>query len=209
MSSAALDLAPLSQTPPRGSFISRASVLESREQPSEWPQFTSTTRLAEPFPSRIDQRTVIPPQLSLSSTVTDLPGGPTNTLVGSVSASGTPHIQQNIPSLSRRSSPLGEESNIFRLSTTDNLLGMTIQSGRPDFSSLTKTPTTPLASEPQSQRLAQHGVNHITEVALNKVDLGASLSRVSPSQNENLGYTALHGMDNLLQVRDFFVNTRF
>ena len=80
---------------------------------------------------------------------------------------------------------------------------MAFQSGRSDLSSLARTPATPLSSEPHSMRsLAQHGVNHMTEVALNNVELGASLSRISPAQNESLGFTALHGVDESLQVRE-------
>ncbi|KLO20403.1 ARM repeat-containing protein [Schizopora paradoxa] len=88
-SSAALDLAPLSQTPPRGSFI---RMPDSREKASEWPQFPAAQRNDGP------RRTATTPQIGVQTVL---------------SASATPFAQQT-PVTSRRSSPLGIQTSNLR-----------------------------------------------------------------------------------------------
>jgi hypothetical protein len=101
-SSAALDLAPLSQTPPRGSFIQRPG--DARDKPSEWSQLsTGVPKGYDDLARREVRRTVTTPQLGMHGSLTDLSSGK----LGTVSASATPHIGQLTPGASRRSSPLG------------------------------------------------------------------------------------------------------
>src|ERR1700729_3787900 len=112
-SSAALDLAHLSQTSPRSSFSGR--TLDSREKSSEWPQFRANPRVPEGATFRTERRTVTTPTLTLSSTLDKL--STVNKLSGTVSASATPHTTQHpqgLPHpgsshtpLSRRGSPSG------------------------------------------------------------------------------------------------------
>jgi hypothetical protein len=90
-SSAALDLAHLSQTSPRSSFSAR--TVDAREKSSEWPQFNANPRVPEGAISRADRRTVTNPTLTLSSTPDEL--STANKLSGTVSASATPHIAQH------------------------------------------------------------------------------------------------------------------
>ncbi|KZS90312.1 ARM repeat-containing protein [Sistotremastrum niveocremeum HHB9708] len=87
-SSAALDLAPLSQTSPRTSFVSRG--LENGAKSSEWPQFAGVSRIG-------DRRTVTNPAM----------GSSLGKMGGSASASVTPFLAQHSPNSSRRSSPPG------------------------------------------------------------------------------------------------------
>jgi hypothetical protein len=84
-SSAALDLAPLSQTPPRTSFMNRA--YQADQKSSEWPPFSGNTR-----PAVRQSALAATPELG-----TNLAG----------SATSTPLNQTHSPVGSRRGSPRG------------------------------------------------------------------------------------------------------
>ena len=87
-SSAALDLAHMSQTSPRSSFSGRA--MDSREKSSEWPQFHANPRVPEGVAPRADRRTVTNPTLTLSATLDELSAA--NKLGGAVSSVTTHNI---------------------------------------------------------------------------------------------------------------------
>ncbi|KAG7090722.1 hypothetical protein E1B28_009814 [Marasmius oreades] len=186
-SSAALDLAHLSQKSPRGSFA--GSPLEARDKSSEW-QFN---RGPDNLAPRSERRSVTNPSLNLSN---DLHG---NKLGGTVSASSTPLVAQHpqghphIPTpSSRRGSPpnLLEGLNATTRSVPATPLGI---SANP--SHLLRTPGTPLTeTQILNGRLsATHGLG---DSPVNPTDLQASLSRVVANRYENgsLGYTG--GLDD-------------
>ena len=133
-----------------------ARAQESREKSSEWPQFTGATRGPDGVTSRNDRRTVTTPQIGAlhSAGLGDLQ----SKLGGTISASGTPHLQSHTPGVSRRSSPLGGGAG--------NL--------RPDL--LIKTPGTPQSSsdvQSLSSRLAAQGLGSESTATS---DIAASLS---------------------------------
>ncbi|KAI5115762.1 hypothetical protein M0805_001204 [Coniferiporia weirii] len=172
-SSAALDLAPLSQTPPRASLLQQA-----REKSSEWPQFT---RGQDGVTSRNDRRTGTP-QLGagLHSGLSDLQVK----LGGTVSASATPHLQHT-PGVSRRSSPLG----------MGNL------SLRTDVSQFVKTPGpgTPQSST-DAHSLGARLVHSALDGPASAGDLSSSLARISPSQYDSpLTFGSSQSLEDSLQ----------
>ncbi|KAL6300297.1 ARM repeat-containing protein [Sparassis latifolia] len=170
-SSAALDLAPLSQTPPRPSFVGRA--LETREKPSEWPQFNGNGRV-DGLNSRTERRTVTNPAMSLSAGLGDLSAS-----TGSVS--GSPLLQQvqglaQGLSASRRGSPLGIADALSI--TTARSVPATPLPGIPNSAShLAKAPGTPLSGDAQ-------GLNGMLSASRlgDESELNPSLSRMSASQ---------------------------
>ncbi|KAH8120673.1 ARM repeat-containing protein [Phellopilus nigrolimitatus] len=173
-SSAALDLAPLSQTPPRASFLQQA-----REKSSEWPQFT---RGQDGVTSRNDRRTGTP-QLGGGGMHSGLGGDLQSKLSGTVSASATPHLQT--PGASRRSSPLG----ISNLSL------------RTDVSQFIKTPGpgTPQSST-DAHSLGSRLVHSALDGPASAGDLGSSLARISPSQYDSpLTFGSSHSLEDSLQ----------
>ena len=91
-SSAALDLAHMSQTSPRSSFSGRA--MDSREKSSEWPQFNTNSRVTEGVTSRADRQIITNPTLTLSSAM-DEPSAANNKHSRTVSASAIPHTFQH------------------------------------------------------------------------------------------------------------------
>jgi hypothetical protein len=146
-SSAALDLAHLPQTSPRGSFSGR--TMDSRAKSLEWPQFNANPHVLEGAPSRADRRTGMNPTLTLSSTLEELSAS--NKLSGTVSASATPHTAQHPQGLthpgpartpsSRRGSPSGTLDN---LSVATRSAPATPLGGVNDTAAhLLKTPGTP------------------------------------------------------------------
>lgn len=99
-SNAALDLAHVSQTSPRTHFANR--ILDTREQSSEWPQFTGVPRGPDGI-GRSERRNVTNPNLTLSGPTDDAP----LTSPGGI-LSSSPIVQQlshGQSSLSRRGSP--------------------------------------------------------------------------------------------------------
>ncbi|KAJ7922963.1 ARM repeat-containing protein [Mycena leptocephala] len=200
-SSAALDLAHISQTSPRASFATR--TLETRDKSSEWPQFAGSSRAPAPDGARLgsDRRTVTNPNLTLSAPSNDLSGGKLNT----VSASATPLVQQH-PQLgnhthaqlptSRRSSP---PSLLESLNATTRSVPATPMGIPNSVVHILKSPGTPHTPETQALngRLASVG-----ESAVNANDLQASLSRLPSGQYDNgsLTFNSIQpGLDDTLQ----------
>ncbi|KAF8641150.1 hypothetical protein AX17_000788 [Amanita inopinata Kibby_2008] len=170
-SSAALDLAHISQTSPRTHFATR--VLDSREKSSEWPQFTAASRGPEGLASRTDRRTVTNPSLTLSAPSDDK-------LPGSMSAGVSPLIPQGPQGQtpSRRSSP---HSLLDGLSTTTRSVPATPLGLPTTAAHLLKTPGTPLTPDPHllNGRITTPGSNPLND---NIGDLQASLSRLPSGQ---------------------------
>ncbi|KDQ54912.1 hypothetical protein JAAARDRAFT_80100 [Jaapia argillacea MUCL 33604] len=170
-SSAALDLAPLSQTPPRTSFAGRG--VDSREKASEWPQFTGSARTPDGLAPRNDRRNVTNPTLNLSGL------GDMGNKLSTVSASATPHLQQSL-SNSRRGSPLGAPDNMSTMSSTRSVPGTPLSAVPANAAQFIKTPGTPLTPDPQllNGRLTSSSSNQLNDT----VDLRGSLSRVPSGQ---------------------------
>jgi hypothetical protein len=194
-SSAALDLAALSQAPSRSAVIGRAG---DAPKPSEWPQFSESSR-PDPF-ARDGRRVSTNPILSIS----DLSGN--NKLGGTVSASATPHLPSHAQVLavhmqapgSRRGSPLGLSDS---MSITTRSVPATPLAGISNAMPvhLTKTPGTPISPESQNlgARLTPQGTHHLGDSPLSS-DLQSSLSRLSGhSQYDNFD----SGYDDPLHVR--------
>ncbi|KAF7319842.1 RNA-binding protein [Mycena kentingensis (nom. inval.)] len=170
-SSAALDLAHVSQTSPRTSFANR--TLETRDKSSsEWPQYPG-----RPGPG--DRRTVTNPNLAMSPT--DAAPGKLG-LSTSASALGQ---QLGAQGTSRRGSPpsLLDSLNAGTRSVPATPLGLSNPAVH-----ILKSPGTPLTPETQalSGRLSSVGEN-----AVNASDLQASLSRLPAGQYDN--YNGIQG----------------
>lgn len=207
-SSAALDLAHMSQTSPRNSFSGR--TMDTREKSSEWPQFNANPRVPDGVSSRADRRTVTNPTLTLSSTLEELSA---NKLSGTVSASATPHTAQHPQGLplsvsiqapsSRRGSPPG---TLDTLSVATRSVPTTpLVSINGTAAHLIKTPGTPRTPDTQGfgTRVNSQGPPQAHDNAVNAGDLQASLSRLPSGQFENGSLTfnsAQPGHDDAHQV---------
>jgi hypothetical protein len=176
-SSAALDLAHISQTSPRSHF----RALDSREKSSEWPQFTGVPRGPDGLASRSDRRTVTNPSLTLSASPDDRP----------VPATATPLLQQHSQGhnhgqavSSRRGSPPNLHEN---LTVTTRSVPATPLSGVPGNPSHLKTPATPHTPDTHalSSRVSSQSSHQVNDNTVNAAELQASLSRISPSQYED------------------------
>lgn len=207
-SSAALDLAHISQTSPRTHFAGRA--LEIRETSSEWPQFTGSPRGPEMLQSRPDRRTVTNPNLTLSAPSEDGAGKSSGN-----ASSATPLVQQQSRGsnhgqtpVSRRNSP---PSLLDTLSATTRSVPAT-PLGIPNNATL-KSPGTPLTSDMQTfnGRIATPSSHQMGDSAVNATDLQASLSRlppgaydgssltfnsIQPAGREDYGIDAVYGLNN-------------
>ncbi|CAK5265001.1 unnamed protein product [Mycena citricolor] len=195
-SSAALDLAHISQTSPRSSFAPRSG--EPREKSSEWPQFAGGARVPAPDGAlRSDRRTVTNPNLVLTS------GDPSGAKLTVASASATPLVPQltqlgtpvlgQLPS-SRRGSPPGLLDGLGATTRSVPATPLGISSSAVH---ILKTPGTPGESPALNGRLSAVG-----ESAVNASDLQASLSRIPTSQYENgsLTFNSIQsGLDDSLQ----------
>ncbi|GLB36562.1 putative pumilio-family RNA binding repeat [Lyophyllum shimeji] len=181
-SSAALDLAHISQTSPRSHF----RVLESREKSSEWPQFVGGPRGPDGVNSRSERRTVTNPNLTLSAPVDDHPTGK----LGSLSASATPLIQQlsqgsshshaHTP-VSRRDSPpslLESIGSATRSVPGTPLGGVTGNAVHMKSGGSPRTPDT----HPLNTRLSG---TQLGDASSSPNDLQSSLSRLNPQPYEN------------------------
>ncbi|EIM83313.1 ARM repeat-containing protein [Stereum hirsutum FP-91666 SS1] len=182
-SSAALDLAPLSQTPPRGSLGQRQP--DSRDAPSEWPQFNGSPN-PEGLSSQPSRRLAPNPALHLG--LGDLNGK----MMGSVSASATPLMPQGLSSHgqmpgSRRGSPPGLTDG---LSITTRSVPGTPLTGLPPSTAahIMKAPGTPLTPDGQSMggRLGSH-----LDSPLNGDTLQSSLSRVGSQYDGQMGFNSV------------------
>lgn len=208
VSSAALDLAHMSQLSPRNSFSGRTA--DNREKSSEWPQFNANPRVPDGIPSRTDRRTVTNPTLTLSSTLDELSNA--NKLGGTVSASATPHTAQHPQGMahpvsaqtagSRRGSP---PVTLDSLSAATRSVPATPLGGINGAAAhLIKTPGT---HTPDTQgfgsRINSQGPLQAHENAVNAGDLQASLSRLPSGQYENgsLTFNSIQsGHDESMQV---------
>lgn len=177
-SAAALDLAPLSQTPPRASSLGRPS--ENFKKPSEWPQFNGSGRMPESL-GRSDRRNVTNPTMTLSPSLNDLAGPKGN---GAVSGTTTPLLQQVSQGLaqglsSRRGSPLSLGDTLSSI-TSARSVPATPLPGMPGSAGLSKAPGTPLSGDP-------HNINGILSAQLSRQlsedsELNPSLSRMPSGQ---------------------------
>jgi hypothetical protein len=191
-SSAALDLAHISQTSPRSNFSNRA--LDQREKSSEWPQFNGNPRGPEGSSVRVDRRATNP-NLTLSAPSDDIAS---KILGGSVSTSGTPllsgpsqgstHLNQG--PTSRRGSPHSLLESISTRSVPATPLGIPTNGGH-----LLKTPGTPHTPDVQilGGRIATPNPHQITDSSVSATDLQASLSRLpaGPYDNGSLNYNSI------------------
>ncbi|RPD58447.1 ARM repeat-containing protein [Lentinus tigrinus ALCF2SS1-6] len=178
-SAAALDLAPLSQTPPRASYLGRPS--ENFQKPSEWPQFNGSGRMPETL-SRSDRRNVTNPTMTLSPSLNDLAGPKGN---GTVSGSTTPLLQQVSQGLaqglsSRRGSPLSLGDTLSSITSARSVPATPLPGMPGSAGSLAKAPGTPLSGDP-------HNINGILSAQLSRQlsedsELNPSLSRMPSGQ---------------------------
>ncbi|KAJ3879349.1 ARM repeat-containing protein [Lentinula edodes] len=165
-SSAALDLAHISQS-------SNNRSLDNRDKISEWPQYP---RGPEGITSaKSERRTVTNPGLILAS-----PDGQAS--LGSISASATPLVSQHSQGISHQppspshGSPLGllESMNGTTRSVPATPLGLS-------SSHIMKPPGTPLGeSQGMNGRMSTQG-NHLNDA----IDIQASLSRIPSGRYEN------------------------
>ncbi|RDB28480.1 Pumilio domain-containing protein C6G9.14 [Hypsizygus marmoreus] len=193
-SSAALDLAHISQTSPRSHY----RVLETREKSSEWPQFTGAPRGPDSLNSRSDRRTVTNPNLTLSAPSEDHPASK----LGGVSASATPLIQQ----LSQGSNHSHVHTPVSRHGSPHSLLDsissarsvpVTPLNGLSGTPAHLKTPGTP--HTPETHTLSARLSTQLGDAMTGAGDLQASLSRLSqsPYENGSLTFTSIqpNGLD--------------
>ncbi|KAG6840852.1 hypothetical protein C0991_003722 [Blastosporella zonata] len=187
-SSAALDLAHISQTSPRSHF----RALEAREKSSsEWPQFIGGPRVPDGLNSRTERRNVTNPNLTLSAPPEDHPTGKH----GSVPSSATPLIQQ----LSQGSTHSHIPTPVSRRGSPPNLLDTISSSAR-------SVPGTPLGvhgnpnhlksgsphgpdTHSLNTRLAAH--HQMNDGSGSPNDLQASLSRMSQQYDSSLAFNSI------------------
>ncbi|CAL1696764.1 unnamed protein product [Somion occarium] len=207
-SSAALDLAPLSQTPSRSSLVGR--TVDNREKTSEWPQFTGNRRPD----GRNERRNVTNPTLGVSALNELSPKGS-----GTASGTATPHIQHMPQGMmqglsSRRGSPLGMTEDII---TTARSVPATPLPGGPGSTPLLKAPTTPQSAEAQNLQAllnAQSGRN-LNESPVS--ELRPSLTRMPSAQfdagtlafNASVDEAAQYGVDATFDVNNAIDNARY
>ncbi|EMD41536.1 hypothetical protein CERSUDRAFT_110088 [Gelatoporia subvermispora B] len=201
-SSAALDLAPLSQTPPRTQYVGR-TPMETSQKPSEWPQFNGNARVPDGLGARSERRNVTNPPMRLSPAL----GGdlvPSSIAHGTVSGANTPLLSQMPPSISgglssRRGSPLSFNDGLS-ITTARSVPATPLPNGPGSGGPLAKAPGTPLSADPQNI----NGILNAQAAAMSRQlsedsELNPSLSRMSSTQFENgngLGYSS---MDDALQ----------
>lgn len=180
-SAAALDLAQLAAVPNRPG--------DSRETPSEWPQFTR----APEGVLRTERRTVTNPNLTVSAPADDVAS---QILVATGSVSGTPLIPPQVPSRgpSRRGSP---HSLLESLSATRSVpatpLGLP-----PNTPHLLKTPGTPRTPDLQNfnGRMSTPNSQLISESSVVGNDL-PPLSRVPTASYDGNNVTYAPGRDDV------------
>lgn len=188
-SSAALDLAPLSQTSPRASFVSRG--LENGAKSSEWPQFAGVSRMG-------DRRHVTNPAI----------GSSLGKMGGSASASVTPFLAQQSPNSSRRSSPPGLPESLSTASGVSAARSVpatphgTIPGMRQEI--LSKAPGSALNPATSGASMGgQFLTPKIDDAAVSASDLSATLQRLNNNNNYEspLTFNSIHqGMEDQAQV---------
>jgi len=188
-SSAALDLAPLSQN------------ARNREKSSEWPQFPPSRGVDTLH--RSDRR-VTTPSLNLANDIS------LANKLNSVSATTTPLLSQHQQTLaylqppgSRRGSPPGLSDGLSSINAPRSVPTTPNPAISHTPSHLMKAPGTPLSAEPQglSGRLSSAGTHPIGE--LNGGELRPSLSRLSSQfDGSSLNFNGLQtpGLDDGLRV---------
>jgi len=194
-SSAALDLAHISQTSPRSHF----RALESREKSSsEWPQFMGGPRGPDGPNSRPERRTVTNPNLTLSAPADEHPTGKP------VSATATPLIHQ----LSQGSTHSHVHTPVSRRDSPPSLLdsmGSSVRSvpgtpltGIPANAVYIKSQGSPHSPDTHSLNARMSG-HQLGETSGSPSDLHASLSRLNqpPYENGSLTFTSIQpaGLD--------------
>lgn len=188
-----MDLAPLSQTPPRSSYVGRA--VENRDKPSEWPQFNGNSRRPDSLTVRNDRRTVTTP-LGLSPGLGEI--SPSSRVSGTASGTTTPLIQQLPQAMQGLSSRRGSPLLVDELSiTTARSVPATPLPGIPGGTPHMKAPTTPLSADVQQLNglLAAQGRRGLNESPVN--ELHPSLSRAPSSQYESsLTFTTMSSSDD-------------
>jgi hypothetical protein len=195
VSSAALDLAPLSQSP-RPILMGRG--MEHREKASEWPQFDGNVRGPESLASRGGRRTATNPTLGL---------GLGDKLNGTLSASATPLMQQGLAS--GRGSPLIPDQ-VSALAAAARSVPGTPLAGVPGSMSshLMRSGTaTPLLGE--SGGLNGRLSSHLGDSPISANDLQASLARLGNTQYDGspVAYSSISsGLGDNLQVTSISFN---
>ena len=191
-SSAALDLAPLSQN------------ARSRDKSSEWPQFPPSRGVDTLH--RTDRR-VTTPSLNLANDIS------LASKLNSVSATTTPLLSQHQQTLaylqapgSRRGSPPGLSDGLSSINAPRSVPTTPNPTISHAPSHLMKAPGTPLSADSQglSGRLSSSGTHPIGD--LNGGDLRPSLSRLSSQfDGSSLNFNGLQatGLDDGLRVRAF------
>ncbi|KAH7916490.1 ARM repeat-containing protein [Hygrophoropsis aurantiaca] len=201
-SSAALDLAHLSQTSPRNSFSGRG------EKPSEWPQFSGNPRGPEGLNARTDRRTVTNPTLTLTSSPVDL----SSKLAGNSTPHGAQHSQMSLSSTSQApSSRRGSPSGIMDgLSTTTRSVPATpLSINNTAGTHLLQTPGTPLTPETHnlSGRLSSQG-HQLTDDG--KGEIQPSLSRLSSGQYDDASLSfEPYGVDSVYGIGGSLENAAY
>lgn len=204
-SAAALDLAPLSQTPPRASSLPRAGA-EFHQKPSEWPQFNGNPRLPEGM-SRADRRNVTNPTMTLSPALGDLSAKPN----GTVSGTTTPLLQQVSSGLaqglsSRRGSPLSLGDTLSSITSARSVPATPLPGMPGSAGSLAKAPGTPLGTPLSGD---PHNINGILNAQISRQlsedsELNPSLSRMPSGQFDSspLGFNSMQGgLDDVSFIR--------
>ncbi|KAF7967041.1 hypothetical protein HWV62_36004 [Athelia sp. TMB] len=199
-SSAALDLAHLSQTSPRSSFSGRAN--DAREKSSEWPQY-GHPRVPEGLQRNDSRRTVTNPTLTLSSALED------NQYTSSMPGASTPHTAQHsqgliingMPSSRHGTPPVTLDHLSINTRSVPATPGLGVMNGA--AAHLLKTPGTP-DSQGFGSRVSSQGP--LNDGSLNAGDLQASLSRLPPGQYDNSGMSPYGQSDSLQQYTDSVYN---
>ncbi|KAG5715907.1 Pumilio domain-containing protein C6G9.14 [Termitomyces sp. T112] len=188
-SSAALDLAHISQTSPHSHFRS----LEAREKSSsEWPQFIGGPRAPDGLNSRTERRTVTNPNVTLSAPPEDHTG------VNGIPASATPLLQQlsqgsnlsHVPSPSpRRGSPPSLLDGVS--STARSVPGTPL--GVHGNANHSKAQGSPNTAETLLLNTRLSGHHQMSETSGSPNDLQASLSRLTqqPYDNPSLAFNSM------------------
>ncbi|KAG5642509.1 hypothetical protein DXG03_002706 [Asterophora parasitica] len=218
-SSAALDLAHISQTSPRSHY----RALDPREKASsEWPQFIGGPRGPDGLNSRNDRRTVTNPSMTLSAPSDDHPAGKH----GAVSVSATPLIQQlsqgsthsHVPTpVSRRGSP--PSSLLDSISSSARSVPGTPLGGVPGNAVHIRSQGSPHTPDTHvmNGRLSAH---QLSDTSGSPTDLQASLSRLNqpPYENGSLTFTSIqpssldeqqYGLDSVYGVSGGLDNNRY
>ncbi|KAG6895519.1 hypothetical protein C0992_000863 [Termitomyces sp. T32_za158] len=181
-SSAALDLAHISQTSPR----SRFHALEAREKSSsEWPQFIGGPRGPDGLNSRTERRTVTNPNVTLSAPPEDHNG------VNAIPTSATPLLQplSQVPNLSHVPSPSPRRGSppslLDGISSTARSVPGTPLGVHGNTNHLKAPQGSPNIAEALLLNTRLSGHHQMSETSGSPNDLQASLSRMNQQSYDN------------------------